>query len=230
ADTLLDRLAQGAAQLLLERTGAETEGGDAAEYDAGRLYLLSDGDRPILRARARQAMVAHLFADMKDFTRRTTYLKEVLIADYLQREFYGPILRAAALDPSGRPGGRPVVALNNLLGDAVSFSGDVVALFQLARRIKAVLAESAQRSEGDATQIGVATRVRELEARYRVRRDALERQVRELVFRAPRAPPERRDEMLAPAQQKRAERGRLEAEHQAALSLAAGEKLEAGVF
>ena len=40
--------------------------------------------------------MGHLFCDVKDFTRRTAFLKEAVVADFLSREFYTPILTAAA--------------------------------------------------------------------------------------------------------------------------------------
>jgi len=39
---------------------------------------------------------------MKDFTKRTAFLKEAVVADFLSREFYGPILTAAARQAQGR--------------------------------------------------------------------------------------------------------------------------------
>ena len=50
----------------------------------------------VFKTRTRAPQMGHLFCDMKDFTRRTAFLKETVIADFLSREFYGPILTAAA--------------------------------------------------------------------------------------------------------------------------------------
>lgn len=231
-DVYLDRLAGQAAQLLLERTGGEVEGGESAEYEQGRVYLLGHEERPFLAARLAPPQVAHLFVDVKDFTRRTAFLKESVIADFLQREFYGPILAAASgLDPGARlPTAPRSIALNNLLGDAISFSGDVVALMRLAREIRAVLRSYAQRLEQEASQEAIYQRVRELESTHRLRREAMERAVRELVARAPFVEPGLSQSMLARARQTRTELLRQEALFRAEVARATGERLEAGIF
>src|SRR5206468_6089934 len=73
---------------------AEGEEDIESEYDVGRLYLVGVESRPILRGRAKAAQIGHLFCDVKDFTRRTAMLKEAVVADFLSREFYTPILTA----------------------------------------------------------------------------------------------------------------------------------------
>lgn len=232
ADTLLDRLAGQAGQLLLERTGQETEGGEALEYERGRLYLLSHEEQPLLAARMSAPQVGHLFVDVKDFTRRTAFLKESVIADFLQREFYSPILAAASgADPGARQPMVPrAITLNNLLGDALSFSGDIVVLMKLAREIRAALRSYARRLEQEASQEAIAQRVRELESTHRLRREAMERSIRELVARAPYADPSTAEAMLARARQTRAELARQELLFRGELARATGERLEAGIF
>lgn len=231
-DQLLERHAASAAGYLLERTGEETEGGDVAEYESGRLYLLASDTRPLLKARVGAPQVGHLFCDMKDFTRRTALLKESVIADFLQREFYSPILQAASgLDPGARmPSTTQNVALNNLLGDAVSFSGDIVALVRLNRSIRQILRAYGRRLEQESSQEAVASRIRALESQHRAKRDALARSVRELQARAPQAEPAMRQSMLLRAKELMAEYRRREARFEQERARAAGEKLEAGTF
>jgi hypothetical protein len=232
ADLLIERAVMQAQQLLLERSGTETEGGEAAEYESGRLYLVSVEDRPFLRSRVRAPQVAHLFCDLKDFTRRTAALKENVIADFLQREFYSPMLAlASGLDPGSRvanPGSG--ITLNNLVGDAASFSGDIVALMRLSREIRAAFRTYGQRLESEASQEAVAASIQDIETRYKSRRESLERNARELLARAPQAEPSMREAMLARAQEARSEIARLDAAFESEKTRTVGEKLEAGVF
>ena len=134
ADLALDRLATGARRAVSFRTGREAEGGADAEWEGGRLYRLSARPGPILRPQE-ERRVGHLFADVKDFTRRTALLGEASMAEFLRREFYGPILGAAKehFSGMGHLADRGGVALNNLLGDAVSFSGQIEGLVSLVK-------------------------------------------------------------------------------------------------
>ncbi len=232
ADLLVDRYAAQASQLLLERTGAETESGAEGEYETGRLYLVGSQERPILKARVRAPQVGHLFTDMKDFTRRTAFLKESVIADFLQREFYSPILSAASgQDPGSRgPQGPVGIQLNNLVGDAISFSGDIVELVRLSYEVRTALSDYARRLEAEASQENIAARVHELETQFRGRHEAMERSLKELVSRAPRAEPAMREAMLLRAGSIRDELSRQAALFESERARAAGERLEAGSF
>lgn len=145
-DLALDRLAGGARRALSFRTGQEAEGGAEAEWEAGRLYLLSAGPGPIRKEPADRP-VGHLFADVKDFTRRTAAIGPAAMAEFLRREFYLPIVAAAKAHYSGMShlADRGGVSLNNLLGDAVSFTGRIDAMVALARAIRAQFAAYAAR-------------------------------------------------------------------------------------
>src|SRR5207237_346680 len=129
------------------RHGTESEGGIETQHEAGKLYLIGLDERPILMKRVRAPQMGHLFCDMKDFTKRTAFLKETVVADFLSREFYGPILTAAARHAQGAAhlADKGGIYLNNLLGDAVSFSGDIVGLLQLAEDIRTALGSYARR-------------------------------------------------------------------------------------
>ncbi len=110
-----------------------------AEFAQGKLYRFGGDGRPFLRQLTR-AQEAHLFIDLKGFTQRTYRAKEVVMADFLRSEFYGPILKAAGRYlAGGTPDGQPILVLQNLLGDAAVFSGDVRVLLRLAREIQQIL-------------------------------------------------------------------------------------------
>ena len=146
ADLALERLAQPARRALGFRTGREAEGGAEAEYEAGRLYRLAVRPGPLLLV-AQDRPVAHLFADVKDFTRRTALLGQASMAEFLRREFYLPILVAAKEHFTGMRhlADRGGVQLNNLLGDAISFSGRIEAMVDLAQAIRRAFAAYAAR-------------------------------------------------------------------------------------
>src|SRR5207244_10769778 len=132
-----------------------------------RLCLIRAEGRRILRARTQALQMGHLFCDVKDFTRRTAFLKEAVVADFLSREFYTPILTAAARHHHGAghlhdKGG---IYLNNLLGDAVSFSGDVTALVALAHDIRRALNSYARRLDSESSSEVVAKRIASIEQR-----------------------------------------------------------------
>lgn len=120
------------AALLLERS-PESDGKDriTADYESGRLYRLAGDDHPLVQPQ-RTGEQGQLFVDLKDFTKQTHALKEGNMADFLRAEFYGPMLTIAGELVSD--GGLAAIELNNVLGDAMSFGGDVVALLDLAER------------------------------------------------------------------------------------------------
>jgi len=115
-----------------------------AEYAQGRLYRFGGDGLPVLRSAA-AAQQGHLFIDLKGFTQRTYRAKEVVMAEFMRTEFYAPILKAAQKQRACADGdGQPALVLQNLLGDAAVFSGDVRALVQLARDIQLHLAGYAE--------------------------------------------------------------------------------------
>jgi hypothetical protein len=155
-DLAVDRLLAGARRTLSFRTGAEAEGGADAEWEGGRLYRLSAQPGPILRA-AEDHRVGHLFVDVKDFTRRTALVGQASMAEVLRREFYLPIVVAAKahFGGMGHLGDRGGVLLNNLLGDAVTFSGRIGAMVAIARAVRRHLAAYGERLAAEARARGV---------------------------------------------------------------------------
>jgi hypothetical protein len=111
------------------------------EYEGGRLYRFS-GDHKVFLIKTEEIREGHLFVDLKGFTKRTKRSGSHVMADFLRNEFYVPIL-AAAKRYHLKIGREPSlgIELNNLLGDAISFSGNVVALVELAKEIQIITAE-----------------------------------------------------------------------------------------
>lgn len=106
-----------------------------AEYAAGRLYRIAADDTPLLQT-ATGLQEAHLFIDLKDFTKRTFSSKEVAMADFMKWEFYEPIIKAAkefTVDMAHIDRGS--ISINNLLGDAVAASGNIGAILKFAHAI-----------------------------------------------------------------------------------------------
>ena len=233
-DLACERLLAAAERSLSHRSGAESEDGLEAEQERGRLYFLSFGPKPILAARAGPRQMGHLFCDVKDFTKRTAFLKEAVVADFLQREFYTPILTAAARHHHGAShlGDKGGLYLNNLLGDAVSFSGDVASCVQLTADIREALENYARRLDGEANREVVAKTIADIEERCAGRRAELERSIAtaESARQKGVLDPESGEEAGTRLRRLRGELSRLEDERESELSLITGEKLEAGIF
>ncbi len=233
ADLALDRHAARARRALSFRTGREAEGGTDLEWEAGRLYRLSARGDAILRQR-KDRPAGHLFADVKDFTRRTALLGQASMAEFLRQEFYVPILVAAKEHFGGMQhlADRGGVQLNNLLGDAISFSGRVDEMVSLAKAIRALFAAYAARLAREISSEVVARQIAAIEeqlagALQKVR-DARAAHEAALASVAPGTP--RHASLAAMAARARAEEARLVAERDRALGRAKGEVLEAGVF
>ncbi len=190
-------------RMLYPRTGEELEGGLEAEYQAGRLYQLSLRPEPLLRSTV-SAPVAHLFVDVKDFTRRTQLVGGAVMADFLRREFYLPILTAAR-ERYGGPvqlSDKGGISVNNLLGDALSLSGTVDRLLALAVDIRRHLVSYGQRLAKAVEREKVETALKAIEEEYERKLQAARPGLRPLLQR----------------------------EKEAALARGRGEGLEAGVF
>ncbi len=232
-DAALERMAAPARKTVLMRRGDEAEGGADEEWEAGRLYRVSARGGPILHA-AVERRVAHLFADVKDFTRRTALLGQATIADFLRREFYLPILGAAKRHFSGMQhlADRGGVSMNNLLGDAISFSGEITAMVELAIEIRRLLAGYEARLAREVSMEVVARQITASEERYAARVRAAARATAEARLLAERAPPGSPEQAEARTHALRAAAAEaaLEAERDRALALGRGEGLEAGVF
>ena len=233
-DLALDRGLDQAETQLIYRTGGESEGGIDTQHEAGKLYRFGLEERPLLLSRARAPQMAHLFCDMKDFTKRTAFLKETVVADFLSREFYGPILTAAARHAKGAAhlADKGGIYLNNLLGDAVSFSGDIVGLIELTGEIRRALGSYARRLDSEAGSDAVARTIAAIEERFTVRQKELALGIKSAgeALRRGTLDPLSGEEPSHRLRALQAEQQKLDEEREAEVSLATGEKLEAGIF
>jgi len=202
-DLWLERALGQARRALEARTGEEIEGGLDAEYAGGRLYRISTREAPILRSSVTPPM-GHLFVDVKDFTRRTAMLGQTAVAEFLRREFYLPILTLAKRHFGGMShlADKGGVTVNNLLGDALSVSGEILALVELALDIRKQLDSYERQLARAVSSEAVAKAVKVIEEDF-------ERRAR--LHSGPRA-------------------AHLAADKEIALTRARGEGLEAGVF
>jgi hypothetical protein len=137
------------------------------EYEGGRIYRLATDTRPILRDLAIKKE-GHLFMDLRGFTRRMCVSKEISTADFMRKGFFLPVLEVAKKYYTDEG-----VRLNNLVGDAFSFSGRIhslVALSQDLREIFDAYTEQMQEREGLSCKGDEARLVGE---RYRKERNAI---------------------------------------------------------
>jgi hypothetical protein len=232
-DAALERAVAPARRALALRTGGEAEGGAEAEWEAGRLYRVSARAGPILK-QAIQRDHGHLFVDLKDFTRRTSLLGQAATAEFLRTEFYGPILSAAKRFYSGMGhlSDRGGVTLNNLLGDAASFTGDIASLVALAFDVRRLLVQYGERLAREVSGDAVARNVAALEERFGKELAGVRAELaaaREQASTAAAGSAGQRAAM-ARAAQAAAEEGRLAHGREQALARARGEGLEAGIF
>jgi len=222
ADAALERLIAGARRALVPRTGAEAEGGADAEWEEGRLYRISARPGPLLK-KGPQRPLGHLFADVKDFTRRTALLGPAPMAEFLRTEFYRPILVAAKGFYAGMPhlSDRGGITVNNLLGDAISISGDIEALLALAAETRRLLAAYEVRLSRQVSSEMVGRYLAGLVARH-------ERELARLAELRAAAAAEGAPALRLGGFEE--EERRLTEEHALALARARGEGIEAGIF
>lgn len=166
-DLATRQIVERTASLLLDRRMEDRTVVIAAEYDTGRLYRIAGDDHPILRVETAREE-GHLFLDLKDFTKKTHSLKELNMADFLKGEFYGPLLKVAReLTVEQGPGS---MALNNLLGDAISFSGGVKTLVDFAERAAETLDGYRDKLKARMPESVVRGEMKRLERQYELER------------------------------------------------------------
>jgi hypothetical protein len=233
ADLALEQLAAPARRAVRFRTGREAEGGADAEYQAGRLYRLDARPQPILEV-AVERPIGHLFADVKDFTRRTALVGQASMAEFLRTEFYLPILTAAKEHFTGMRhlsdmGG---IQLNNLLGDAISFSGRIESMVELAQAIRRAFLTYSARLAREAAGEAVQRQLEALKGRLDASVEAATRHRTEAELALARAAPGGAAQPAARVLVERAvaEEARQAEERQRVLARARGDGLEAGVF
>ncbi len=169
----LDRVAaaavDGARARLKDRRAEYGRDQLVADYSAGRLYRLSSDARGLRRQLA-QRQQGHLFIDLKGFTQRTYRAKEIVMAEFLKQEFYQPILEAAAARAQNGDGAQSLW-LQNLLGDAAVFSGELPALVELAKAVQAICRAYAEKLRSRVTSDAQAIAARKLEVDSRLRQE-----------------------------------------------------------
>lgn len=146
-----DLAAQGAVLLALDEVALERAGSalelvrpvpaeEAADArEQGKAYRFSLDDEPLYLLPQRRDE-AFLFADMKDFTKRTAAIREEAMGDFLKAHFYAPILRHTA-HLARHPQAR--ISVINLLGDAVATRGDIVSHIAMAVECRRLVDEAA---------------------------------------------------------------------------------------
>src|SRR2546428_4103957 len=171
---------------------------------------------------------------MKAFPRRPAFLKEPVVADSLSGGSCGPTPPAPARHARGAAhlADKGGIYLNNLLGDAVSFSGDVVALLELAEDIRSALGSYARRLDSEGSREAVAKATAALEKKFNERRKQLadEMKTAREAQRQGKPDPLSGEEAGPRLRSLEAELRRLEDERERDIALATGEKLEAGGF
>lgn len=232
-DVALDRHVAAARKVLSFRTGREAEGGADLEWEAGRLYRLTARPGP-LRQAAVERHVGHLFADIKDFTRRTALLGQASMAELLRREFYVPILALAKERFGGMShlSDRGGVTVNNLIGDAISFSGRIDTMVEMARDVRRHFAAYAARLQREISKDVLAKRIEAIEREHAAPLAAAARARAAAEAAAAAAPPGSSQAASARFRLARAadEEARLTEERDRALGRARGEAIEAGIF
>lgn len=118
------------------------------EYKRGSLYRFSTDTRPMIKG-LQLKEEGQLFVDMKDFTRRTSNVKEIAMADFMKENFFTPILSAASRygGGAGMAEDERGIRLTNIPGDAVIFSGGVARLVALAKDIQDTIRETRRQIE-----------------------------------------------------------------------------------
>jgi hypothetical protein len=232
-DLALDRHVAAARRILAFRTGQEAEGGADLEWEAGRLYRLTALPGPIRQA-AVELKVGHLFADIKDFTRRTSLLGQAAMAELLRREFYVPILVLAKehFGGMGHLSDRGGVTVNNLIGDAISFSGRIETMVEMARDVRRHFAAYSARLQREISKDALARQLEGIEREHAPPIAAAARARAEAQAAVAAAPPGSQQQAVAQYRVARAtdDEARATEERDKALARARGEAIEAGIF
>lgn len=166
---------------LINRKGETTLQRLVREYDAGRLYRFS-GDHKVSLMKREELKEGHLFVDLKGFTRRAKRSGSLVIADFLKHEFFTPILDAAKshylnVGPDYTTG----IELNNLLGDAVTFSGQVKSLVTLAWEIHRIAGEFRKKIVKNNPDYDEDAQIRTLQMEYQEQRERITKHSKQII-------------------------------------------------
>ncbi len=139
----------------------------ADEYAKGRIYRLATDTRPILED-LKIKKEGHLFIDLRGFTQRMCRAKEITTADFMLKGFFLPVLDVAKkyfTDEGAR--------LNNLVGDAFSFSGKIRSLISLAQSLREIFDRYTEHIKDQEGLLNAGDEVRAMGERYRRERTAI---------------------------------------------------------
>ncbi len=137
------------------------------EYEQGRIYRLSTDNRSLLRDLTIKKE-GHLFMDLRGFTQRMCRAKEITTADFMLKEFFLPVLETAR-----RYSTNEGVRLNNLVGDAFSFSGKISSLVSLAQELRIIFDKCAEEIKRREKQSVSEEALRAIKERYVNERKAI---------------------------------------------------------
>lgn len=156
-----------ALQYLDDREALKSRDELEEEYDRGRIYRLATDAHPILQDLTIKKE-GHLFMDLRGFTQRMCRSKEITTADFMLKGFFLPVLEVAKkyYNEEG-------VRLNNLVGDAFSFSGSISSLVSLSQDLREILdrySEQIDEREGLLTE---RNEMRTIGERYQHERKAI---------------------------------------------------------
>ncbi|MBN1255829.1 MAG: hypothetical protein JXA50_11195 [Deltaproteobacteria bacterium] len=137
------------------------------EYDKGRMYLLTTDTRPIIQDLSIKKE-GHLFMDLRGFTQMMCRSKEISMADFMLKDFFLPILEVAKKYYTDAG-----VRLNNLVGDALSFSGRLRPLVSLAQEAREIFLRYTDHIKEREGLFGEGDETRAIGARYQQERKAI---------------------------------------------------------
>jgi len=137
------------------------------DYEGGRIYRLATDARPILRDLAIKKE-GHLFMDLRGFTQRMCISKEISMADFMLKGFFLPVLDVAKKYYTDEG-----VRLNNLVGDAFSFSGRIHSLVSLAQELREIFDAYTEQIHEREGLLSKGDESRSVGERYRYERKAI---------------------------------------------------------
>jgi hypothetical protein len=169
-DSIWDKWLDGSLQYLDDREVIKRRDELEEEYDKGRIYRLATDARPTLQDLTIKKE-GHLFMDLRGFTQRMCRAKEITTADFMLKDFYLPILEVAKKYHTDTG-----VRLNNLVGDALSFSGRIKPLAALAREVREIFARCTEHMKEQEGLLGDGDAMRAMGERYQRERKAILRE------------------------------------------------------
>jgi hypothetical protein len=169
-DTIWDGWLDESLQYLDDREVMKRRDELEEEYERGRIYRLATDTRPILQDLTIKKE-GHLFMDLRGFTQRMCRSKEITMADFMLKDFYLPVLEVAKKYYTDAG-----VRLNNLVGDALSFSGGIRPLVSLAQELREIFTRYTEHMKEREGLGGGGEELRTIGERYQRERKAILRE------------------------------------------------------